>query len=83
MIDWHARQRHCCSLCDVQYLTQKLPCPLAPTGEEARAVLLIGWGTAGVCLALTMPCNKGMSCQVWQAWTITMDVIQTLQWACA
>ena len=63
MIEWHARQRQCCSLYDVQYLIQKLPCPLPPRGEEARAFLLTGWGTARVCLAITIPCNTGMSCQ--------------------
>ncbi len=42
---------------DVQYLIQNLPCPLPPRGEEGRAFLLIGWGTARVCLALTTPCT--------------------------
>ena len=81
MIEWHARQQQCCSLYDVRYLIQKLPCPLPPSGEEARAVLLTGWGIARVCLPLTLPYNTGMSCQVWQAENVSIGVIQTLQWS--
>ena len=68
-----------CSLYVVLYLSQKLPCPLPPRREEARAFLLTGWGIARGCLALTAPCKTSMSCQVWQAQNVTMDLIQTLQ----